>query len=156
MKKGEVQLQESILVTFFIIVIIGLSLILYYKFTLNSVNNYEMDYMEQQLLSSLIVLPGDFGYTHLGESANAIDTSKLFYDDLNYGAKTIIVEQVYPCEEDDVKCDLTTYPNCNYFAVYNKTNVRLKNTLIHSMPVSLYYPLDDTYKLGKLSVYLYY
>ena len=156
MKKGEVQLQESILVTFFIIVIIGLSLILFYKFTLNSIDNYERDYMEQQLLSSLTILPNDFGYTHLGESTNTIDTSKLFYDKLDYGAKTIIIEQVYPFQENNVKCDLTNYPDCNYFVVYNKTNYRLKNTLTHSMPVSLYYPLGDAYKLGKLSVYLYY
>ena len=156
MKKGEVQLQESILVTFFIIVIIGLSLILYYRFTLNSIDNYERDYMEQQLLSSLITLPNDLGYFYLGESANAIDTSKLFYDNLEYGAKTIMIEQVYPIQENNIKCDLNVYPDCNYFVVYNKTSVRLKNILVQSVPVSLYYPLEGTYKLGKLSVYSYY
>jgi len=156
MKKGEVQLQESILVTFFIIVIIGLSLILYYKFTLNSVDNYERDYMEQQLLSALMTLPNDFSYTYLGENKNAIDSSKLFYDKLDYGAKTIIIEQTYPIQENSIKCDIANYPDCNYFVVYNKTNVRLKNNLVQSIPVSIYYPLDDSYRLGKLSVYLYY
>jgi len=156
MRKGEIQLQESILVTFFIIVIIGLSLILYYKFTLNSVENYEREYMEQTLLSSLMTLPNDFSYTYLGENKNAVDTSKLFYDDIDYGFKKIIIEQVYPDTETDIECNLNNYPDCNYFIVYDKQNIRLKNTLVQSMPVSLYYPIQDEYRLGKMSVYLYY
>ena len=156
MKKGEIQLQESILVTFFIIVIIGLSLILYYKFTLNSVENYEREYMEQTLMSSLITLPNDFSYTYLGESRNAIDTSKLFYDNLDYGFKKIIIEQVYPAYETKVECNTDNYPECNYFVVYDKQNIRLKNTLIQSIPASLYYPIQDEYRLGKMLIYVYY
>lgn len=156
MRKGEVQLQESILVTFFVIVIIALGLVVFYRFSLNSINNYEQEYREQQLLSSLITLPNGFIYTNLGSSQNAIDTSKLFYNNLNYGFKTMIIMQVYPAISNEIKCDLSNYPNCNTFIVYNKTSYKLKNTLVESMPISLYYPLDDNYKVGKLIIYLYY
>ena len=155
-----VQLQESILVMFFIIVIIAMGLIVFYRFSLNSVHNYEAEYREQQLLSLLITLPNDFGYTYLSDSKNAIDTSKLFNkeflnENLDYGFKKIIIQQIYP-QEDVVECDQLNYPNCNFFVVYSRGNVRLKNTLIESRPVSLYYPLDDKYRAGKLIVEYYY
>src|SRR3989338_3432087 len=156
MKKGEVQLHESILVTFFIIIIIGLSLTVYYRFTLNSLENYEREYMEQQLLNSLITMPNELGYSYLGENRNAVDTSKLFYNNLDYGIKTIIIEQVYPVQNTRIECAIDNYPECNYFIVYDKQNVRLKNTLIQSVPASLYYPIKDEYKLGKISIYSYY
>ena len=156
MKKGSVQLHESILVTFFIIVIIALGLVVFYKFNLNSLHEYENEYREQQLSSFLITFPKDFEYTYLGESKNAIDTTKLFYDNLDYGFKTIEITQVYPEVQEEVKCELNNYPNCNTFVVYNKTSRALKNTLVESMPVSLYFPLDDSYILGRLQVYLYY
>ena len=155
MRRGVVQLSESILVTFFIIIIITLGLVVFYRFSLNSVNNYQREYNEQQLLSSLITLPNELGYTYLGDSKNAIDTSKLFYGNLNYGFKKITIEQIYP-QEGRIECTMQNYPNCNYFIVYNKGNNKLKNTLVQSMPVSLYYPLNDQYKFGKLTIYYYY
>ncbi len=154
MKKGEIQLQESILVTFFVIVIIAIGLIVFYRFSLNSLDNYEDDYREQQLMSLLITLPNELGYTYLGDSQNAVDTSKLFYEG-NYGFMKLVIEQTYPFQEK-VECNMQNYPDCNYFAVYNKQNLNLKNKLIESKPVSLYFPLTDEYKLGKLIVEYYY
>ena len=155
MRKGVVQLSESILVTFFIIIIILMGIVVFYRFHLNSLHNYEQEYINQQLLSLLITLPNDFMHTNLGDSENAVDTSKLFYDNLDYGFKKIIIEQVYP-KQDVVECKLQSYPNCNYFAVYNKENSKLKNKLVESRPVSLYSPLSKEYRAGKLTIYYYY
>ena len=154
-KKGVVQLQESILVVFFVMIIIVMGLVVFYRFSLNSVHAYEEEYREQQLLSLLITLPNELGYTYLGDSKNAIDTSKLFNENLNYGFKTIIVEQVYP-QESVIECNLQIYPNCNYFVVYNEQNIRAENTLVESRPVSLYFPLTEEYKAGKLTIKYYY
>ena len=155
MRKGVVQLSESILVTFFIIIIIIMGIVVFYRFSLNSLHNYEQEYREQQLLSLLITLPNDFMYTNLGDSENAVDTSKLFYDNLNYGFKKITIEQVYP-KQDVVECNLQNYPDCNHFVVYNKENSKLKNKLVESRPVSLYFPLSKEYRAGKLTIYYYY
>lgn len=155
MRKGIIQLQESILVTFFIMIIIILGLIVFYKFSLNSIDSYENEYREQQLLSLLITLPNDFGYTYLGDSKNAIDTSKLFSKNLNYGFKKITIEQVYP-QQDSIKCNMQVYPDCNLFIVYDKPSVRFENILIESRPVSLYLPLTEEYKAGKLTIEYYY
>ena len=155
-KKGIIQLQESILVMFFIMIIIALSLVVFYRFSLNSVHAYEDEYRDQQLLSLLIALPNDFGYTYLGDSRNAIDTSKLFNEDLDYGFKKIIIQQVYPISEA-IPCDnIQNYPDCNTFVVYDRTSDVFENKLIESIPVSLYYPLEDNYRAGKLIVEYYY
>jgi len=148
MKKGVVQLQESILVIFFIMIIIVMGLVVFYKFSLNSLHSYENEYREQQLLSSLITIPNYFGYTYFGDSKNAIDTSKLKpydrpYEHLDYGFKTIMITQVYPGEGET-------------FTIYDKKNIRLKNTLIESRPVSLYFPLEEVYRAGKLTISVYY
>ena len=157
MRKGEVQLSESILVIFFVMVIIILGLIVFYRFSLNSLHDYEREYREQQLLSDLITIPNEFGYTYLGSSSNAIDTSKLrLYDDWDYGFKKIVLKQAYPVVSDEIECSPQNYPNCNAFIVYDRQNPRLKNILIESRPVSLYFPLDETYKAGKLTISYYY
>jgi len=156
-KKGIVQLQESILVMFFIMIIIAMGLIIFYRFSLSSVHNYEDEYRDQQLLSLLITLPNDFGYSYLGDSKNAIDTTKLFNQDLDYGFKKIKIQQVYPVISDEIKCTPNSYPNnCNTFVVYDRTSDRFKNKLIESIPISLYYPLDNKYRAGKLIVEYYY
>jgi hypothetical protein len=156
MKKGEVQLHESIFVTFFILVIIVLGLIVFYKFSLNSLHNYESEYREQQLLSSLISVPNDVAYTYLGNPENAIDTSKLFYDNLDYGFRTIVIQQTYPEVPETLLCDINNYPNCNTYILYNKTSYNLKNTFVESVPASLYFPLDNKYRSGKITIYLHY
>ena len=158
MKKGVVQLQESILVVFFIMIIIVLGMIIFYRFHLSSINSYENEYREKQLLSSLIIMPNDFGYTYMGDSMNAIDTTKLrFYNGFNYGFKKIRIEQVYP-ESGQVVCDKNSwvYGNCNVFIIYDNNPRNLKNVLIESRPVSLYFPLSNEYRAGKLTVSYYY
>jgi hypothetical protein len=156
MKKGSVQLQESILVTFFVMVIIIMGMVVFYRLSLSSLHNYEDEYREQQLLSLLITLPNDLGYTSLGDSKNSVDTSKLFDEDLDYGFKRIVIEQVYPQPIINI-CTPQNYPNCNEFIVYAPIqNPRAKNTLVESRPVSLYYPLADEYRAGKLTIEFYY
>lgn len=155
-KKGIIQLQESILVMFFIMVIIALSLVVFYRFSLNSIHAYEDEYRDQQLLSLLITLPNEFGYTYLGDSKNAVDTSKLFNEDLDYGFKKIIIQQTYPVISDAIECNLQNYPNCNTFIVYDRNSNIFENKLVESMPVSLYYPLENNYRAGKLIVEYYY
>jgi len=156
MKKGSVQLTESILVMFFVLVIIAISLVVFYRFQISSLHNYEDEYRDKQMLSMLMVLPNELGYSFLGKSENAIDTSKLFNPNLDYGFRTIIVEQVYPEFNGAVDCTIVNYPNCNRFVIYDKPSVSLKNTLVESRPVSMYYPLDGKFRAGKLIIKWYY
>ena len=154
MKKGNVQLTESILVMFFVLIIIAISLVVFYRFQLGSLRDYENEYRDKQILASLITIPKDFDYTLLGKSENAVDSSKLF-GNFDYGYKTIYVEVIYPSGQR-VECDVHNYPNCNYFAVYDNPNPRFENFVVESRPVSVYYPLENKFKPGKLVIKWYY
>ena len=155
-KKGSVQLTESILVMFFVLVIIAISLVVFYRFQLNSLQDYEDEYRDKQIMSLLMTLPNELGYSFMGNSENAIDTSRLFSPNLDYGFKTIIIEQVYPKSNQIIGCTVENYPNCNQFIVYDNQNSRFQNVLVESRPVSLYYPLEDKFKAGKLIIKWYY
>ena len=154
MKKGNVQLTESILVMFFVLIIIAISLVVFYRFQLGSLRDYENEYRDKQILASLITIPKDFDYTLLGKSENAVDSSKLF-GNFDYGYKTIYVEVIYPSGQR-VECDVNNYQNCNYFAVYDNPNPRFENFVVESRPVSVYYPLENKFKPGKLVIKWYY
>ena len=82
--------------------------------------------------------------------------SRLFSFGNDYGFKTIILEEVYPKSSEAVDCTRENYPNCNRFIVYDKTSQRFENKLVESRPVSLYYPLEDRFKAGKLIIEWHY
>jgi len=155
-KRGNLQLTESVLVMFFVLVIIAIGLVVFYRFQLNSLHDYENEYREKQIMSMLMTLPNELGYTFMGKSENAIDTSRLFSFGNDYGFKTIILEEVYPKSSEAVDCTRENYPNCNRFIVYDKTSQRFENKLVESRPVSLYYPLEDRFKAGKLIIEWHY
>lgn len=130
-------------------------LVVIYRYTNASIENAREDLIESEMLSLLITLPNNLGYTYLGNDYNAVDTSRLFNLDLSYlGYKKIIVEQTYP-EGNNIECTLNNYPNCDKFVVYDKQNKRLKNKIIKDIPVSLYYPLSNQFKAGRLVIESY-
>ena len=71
-KRGNLQLTESVLVMFFVLVIIAIGLVVFYRFQLNSLHDYENEYREKQIMSMLMTLPNELGYTFMGKSENAI------------------------------------------------------------------------------------
>ena len=156
MKKGELQIQETVLVLFIFFIILSMVLVVVYRYTNSSIENAREDMVENEMFSLLMVLPNQFSYTYLGSDENAVDTSRLFNLDLSYlGYKKIVIEQVYPVGTN-VLCTPINYPNCNEFVIYNKQSGGLKSTIIRDVPVSLYYPLTDEYRAGMLMVETYY
>ena len=156
MKKGELQIQETILVLFIFFIILSMVLVVVYRYTNSSINNAREDLMNSEVFSLLVTLPNHFSYSYLGNDYNAVDTSRLFDLDLSYlNYKKITIEQVYPLG-NGVECDVNNYPNCGKFVLYNKQGRALKNVIIKDVPVSLYYPLTDEYKAGRLVVEYYY
>ena len=91
----------------------------------------------------------------MGNEENALDTIKLLNPSLeNLGFKEIIVKQVYPPSQE-VLCTKSNYPNCNKYVVYNKKPSKIKNTQVISLPVSIYFPYSNDYKLASLEVRSY-
>jgi len=156
MKKGELQLQETILVLFIFFIILSMVLVVVYRFTNASIEDAREDLMDNDVFSLLMSLPNQLSYSYLGSDYNAVDTSRLFNLNLSHlGYKKIIIEQVYPLGSG-VECSLINYPNCDQFILYDRTNNILKNKIIKDVPISLYYPLEDQFKSGRLIIETYY
>jgi len=156
MKKGELQMQETIIVLFIFFIIFGMILVVVYRYTNSSIEDAREDLMNNEIFSLMMSLPNQFSYSYLGNDYNAVDTSRLFDLDLSYlGTKRIIIEQVYP-PGNGVECDTLNYPNCDTFIVYSRLNPNLPNKIVKDVPVSLYYPLEDQFKAGRLIVETYY
>jgi len=155
MKKGEIQMQETILVLFIFFIILVMGLIFFYRYNLSSIENYKVELIENEQYLLLSTLPNYLGYSYLGNNENAIDTSKLLNLNLSLGFKKITIEVVYP-EVNDIECNYNSYPGCKQFIVYDKAPINIRNNIIKSIPVSLYYPLEDKYRSGLLIVEAYY
>lgn len=153
MKKAQLQMQETILVIFIITIIIALGLFAFYKYNLNSIEKFKLEYEQLRAYTLLSTLPNhpQLQNSYLGNPENSIDTSKLLSLNLNsLGNKEIIIKQVYPKIEDKL-CSLNNYPNCSSYLIYKKESSE-KNINIISTPVSLYFPLTKEYRTGLLEI----
>jgi len=156
MKKAEIQMQETILVTFVVTIIIVLGLFFFYKINQNSLDKEVLEYEQLQVYALLSTLQNhaQVQYSYLGNSENSIDTAKLLNTKLNdLGEKEITIKQIYP-RTDNKKCSPGNYPNCNSYLIYSKHTK--ENVNIISTPVSLYFPSTNEYKLGLLEIKWYY
>ena len=156
MKKGELQIQETILVLFIFLIVISMVLIMVYRFTNASIEDAREDLMDNEIFSLLITMPNQLSYSYLGSDYNAVDTSRLFNLNFSYlGYKKIVMEQVYP-QGVGALCTLNNYPNCDQFILYEKSSNIFKNKIVKDVPVSLYYPLENQFRAGRLIVTYYY
>lgn len=159
MKKAEIQMQETILVIFIITIIIAFGLFVFYRYNLNAVENSRLEYGQVKVYNLLATLPNDpeLYYSSLGNSENAVDTSKLLNLNLeNFGEKEIKIKQVYPSQNSEVICKSSNYPECNAYLIYSKKFASSKNVNIISTPVSLYFPLTNEFKPGLLEIKWHY
>ena len=165
--KGQIELNETLLVLFFIVIILIMGVIFYFRVFQENVEEKAEELSEQEasvLLASI---------TNMAEiscsNEDCIDTSKLIpfsnlirtkfdYYKAILGNKKITVYNMYPSTNKG-KCDSKTYSsleypeNCNYWIIHdsqiNKDGIKI------STPVSLYYPEIDEYRIGSLEIEIY-
>lgn len=160
-KKGDLQMIETMMVALVFIVVLLVGLGFYFKFQLASV---EEKGESACLLSNTVMLSSIVSMPEIQCNVNnnreeCIDTSKLIvfeatrvYNEFfnsNCNQRVYFVE-LYPSLENGT-CTQSSYPECNYYYFY-EPNVKYTSKIIISTPVSLYYPIDDSYKLGKLVI----
>ena len=94
-----------------------------------------------------------------GKRDECIDTSKLLVFDASrtYSSffntncnQKVYFEQLYP-EPVNGTCDNNNYPDCSIYYFYDP-GVEYISSIKISTPVSLYFPLTDEYKFGKLVI----
>lgn len=164
MKKGQVDLMETIMVLVIVVVLLILGIFFYYTFFAQSVEQSGVESCFQStdvLLLSVVNMPEIQCSVNTREKP-CVDASKLlvFEPGRNYGGmfetncpQRIYFEQVYPVV-NNVTCTRDTYPNCNIWYVYEPI-IQPEGVAVLSTPVSLYFPDKDEYTMGKLVVEAY-
>ena len=164
-KRAELEMNETFLVLFAVVILIIIGIFVYTRFSLQHVKSVSQQLTEQEasvLLAGISSLPE---ITCARE--NCIDTTKLipffqlsFYSSYYprlLGDKKIIITQVYPVPSAPALCDLDhytqlSYPdNCGSWVVYDHTE-HTSHLAFISRPVSLYYPETNEYRIGRLQI----
>ena len=168
--KGQIQINETLLVLFALVLLIIVGIFVYYRFSLANVEHITDELTEQEasvLLASVSHLP-ELRCSHV----NCIDTSKLlpfqtlargdraYYSRL-FGAKRIMIEQTYPAPDTEHPCTITAYnqliypANCQHWIIYDQPPTSPHDLKKISTPITLYYPETDSYGVGKLEIGIY-
>ena len=165
--KGQIEMHETILVLFIISIILALLIFVYYRYTIANLQTTGEELSEQEALVQLAFITN---YPELRcANDNCVDMLKAVsfkqvsqsnkdYYLRTFGKKRISIEQVYP--EPKTKDECTSlkfnqfdYPNnCKYWIIYEEAPQSYSSKQKTSIPISLYFPELDQYRLGTLNI----
>ena len=158
--KGQLQMQETIIVIFIFLVIVGLGMIFFYKFQAGSIQQDRMNYELQRFDTLLLSVPSlaEIECSSYGVAEDCVDVLKLVafsrlsedYQE-QLGFKNITVRQVYPSVNSN-ECTLNRVEDCGVWNVYHSEPNVKTGSLIRKTPVSLYDPRSGEYSIGVLVV----
>ncbi len=168
-KKGQLQIQETILTVFIFVVIIIIGMTVFFRYQESSLKQITRDFRIQQLGNRILTMPdtSEFVYTEAGIKRNAIDTLKLsafqssvqkkkkYYTD-RLGLMNITIIQVYP-EKNNNKCLAGQFTDCGVWEVYSNVPKRdeVTSKFRKETPISLYFPSEGKFSIGVLYVEVY-
>jgi hypothetical protein len=168
-KKGVARMTETILVLFFVVVLISAVMIVYYKINIGNIKERGFELSEEGasvLLNSI---------TRMAEvscnNEDCLDIVKIlafrevskrqasYYRSI-FGNKKIFVERLYPeslekeCEVNDFNSNV--FPgNCNKITIYEEVPESYNSKAIVSSPVSLWYDVHGAHSLGRITIEVY-
>lgn len=153
--KAQLQMIEILMVVAVFVVILLVGLVFYFKFAAQSIHSAGENVCEVSntvLLTALLSNP-EMQCSSSGHEERCLDTMRLlFVKNLQTTAtcrQKVSVVQVLPA--DNRTCTTVTYPDCGVYPLVN-ANLTFSSSYILSTPVGLYFPLTDTYTLGKLVI----
>jgi hypothetical protein len=158
--KGQVGLMETMIVVVVFVIILVVALGFYFKFSMSELEETGQEVClvsNTVLLSSIAAMP-EVECSVNGNTLDCVDTSKLLVFDpaREYGDyfnkvcdQNVYFEVVYPTPEEG-ECTQNSYPDCSEFVFYQSDPDAVGQRI--GTPVSLYYPIEDKYIVGRLVV----
>jgi hypothetical protein len=169
MKKGQVHISETILVMFVIVVIIMMGVVVYFKFTVEKNKNLPYELSERQ---ATIMLAKAAELDELAcsekdcmDTAKFLPFKKVLQEEITrfrktFGRKKIVVRIIYPEPDESVKdkeCGVSEYiqveypSNCGMWTLYEFNPDNELPAKVSSV-VSLHFPENDQYVVGRLEI----
>ena len=167
MKKGQLQIHETILVLFIFIVLLVIGMIFFYRYNAQSLRDsvFEIELSRFNAMLSTFPQSPEIRCSFLGQDASCVDSYKLIsfknliedeksHYRIKYGFKNITFYSLYP-EKSPAKCDLNQVRDCGVWNLYLEKPKNYRQTLVIETPVSLYFPDKDNYGIGKMVIEWY-
>ena len=152
---------ETLMEAMVFMVVLVVALAFYFKFSLQSTKEAGQDaclVSNTVLLASIASMP-EIQCSVNGHREQCIDTSKLMVFDASREYKEFFTSncnqkvsftQLYPVPTNGT-CEQGTYPDCSIYYFFDP-GVSYTASIKISTPVTLYYPLTNSYTLGHLNV----
>lgn len=167
MKKGQLQIHETILVLFIFIVLLIIGMIVFYRYNAEGLKQsmFEIESNKFNAMLSTFAQSPEIRCSFLGQDISCVDSYKLIgfkkiaEDNKGYyreklGNKNITFYLLYPFKNNK-ECDLANTKDCGVWNIYLEKPKRYEKTLIIETPISLYFPETDDYGIGKMVVTWY-
>lgn len=173
MKKSQIQMGETIVVLFIVIVIIALGLIIYFNFRSSDIESEaeEMQFGSSSMMLSILSSIPEIKCSIEAKDEECIDTTKVLVLESFMGRNTQKYRQIFGGREINLKISYPesstqgvctqekykqyNYPdNCDTYVIYKPTKTT-QNKKIISTPVSIYFPDKDIYGIGSLQIITY-
>jgi len=164
MKKGQLQINETIIIVFVFVIIILAGLMVFYRFTMagiktDSDNNQIMRY--KAMAATFSEIP-EIKCSMQGLSESCVDSYKMIIfgklTELNkdyyisrFGFKEISLKLVYP-QQINGTCSITNINNCGAWNLYSHVPNKYDKKLIVTTPTLVYFPEKDDYGIAMVSI----
>ena len=157
-RKGQIGTIETLMVLVIIGILIGIGVYLVYTVVIEQTREKadELSIQERNVLLGVI---GKLPEVRC-QKDNCIDTIKLvvgssvikankdYYASM-LGFRAVSIEVLYP-EKNNAECNENNYPDCGIFRLYENKKKGFKSNPKTSLLISLHYPAENKYKVGKL------
>ena len=166
-KKGQLQLQETILAVLVFVIIIVLGMVVFVNYQKSSIKNDYNEFQRARARSNIISLGNtpELACSKGGIKQNCVDSLKLIaFKNLAERRKTeyneklgnlnITLYLVYP-EKNNKECDKDNIKDCGIWNIYTNKPAKVKSKIIEQIPISLYFPKEDDYKIALMIVEAY-
>lgn len=167
MKKGQLQIHETILVLFIFIILLIIGMIVFYRYNAEGLRQSMFDLESNKFNAMLSTFPQspEIRCSFLGQDISCVDVYKLIgfkkivEDNKGYyreklGYRNISFYLLYPTKNGKV-CDMANIRDCGVWNLYLEKPKHYEKTLVIETPVSLYFPETDNYGIGKMAIEWY-
>lgn len=159
-RKGQIGTIELLMV----IVIIGIIIAIGIYVVFTGLGEHTQEIGEELSLQEREVLLGMIGRmseircdnrvcidtSKLAAAGSVINSNKAYYTKI-LGFRSVKVEVVYPAENNKL-CNIDSYPDCSIFKLYENRKPVTKSSPSISTLISLYYPHEKSYRVGRLTL----
>lgn len=167
-RKGQLQVQETILVVFVFVVIIILGMFFFINYQKGSIKNDFNEFQRARARSNIITLGEmpELACSKGGIKEACVDSLKLvaFKNQAEkkkteyaerFGNLNITLYIVYPKRQTKRECNKDNIEECEIWNIYTRKPSKITSKIVEKTPISLYDPKKDKYYIALMVMEAY-